>query len=434
MRYLKIFALLVTLNLSAWLIPQEAFAQQGDVSYQLFYDQLSPYGMWVNYPQYGYVWIPNVDASFSPYATNGHWIYTDDGWTWISDYPWGWATFHYGRWDYDNVYGWLWVPDNEWGPAWVSWRSSPGYYGWAPLGPGISMSIAFGSNYHVPSERWIFVRDRNFTSPSISRYYINRTKNVTIINHSTIIVNTLRNNNRSSTYIAGPKRTDVQRYSRTPVKSVPIRAINQPGQHLTNNVLQIYRPQVQKMSGNGHKPVPPKVMRLNDVRPLSVRNAANQQRGTKPNKNTVIQHSLPKNNQRNVGNQQRAVNPTENANKYQKPVQRNVNPLNVKRTNKHPQNIIQQKKNAVIQHTQPKPNQRNVGNQQRGVKPTNNIRKYQQPVQRNVNPPNIKETNKRPQNIVQPKKNSVIQHSQPRSNQRKQVIKKTNEKKRIEQS
>jgi hypothetical protein len=27
------------------------------------------------------------------------------------------------------------VPDNEWGPAWVSWRTSPDYFGWAPLPP-----------------------------------------------------------------------------------------------------------------------------------------------------------------------------------------------------------------------------------------------------------------------------------------------------------
>jgi hypothetical protein len=87
MRSAKIFALLVVMSTGAWIIPQEASAQQVTVSYQLFYDQLSPYGMWVDYPTYGYVWIPNGDPGFSPYVTNGHWIFTDDGWTWVSDYP-----------------------------------------------------------------------------------------------------------------------------------------------------------------------------------------------------------------------------------------------------------------------------------------------------------------------------------------------------------
>jgi len=63
---------------------------------QVFYDELSRYGRWVDYPDYGYVWVPNVGDDFRPYATNGNWVYSDYGWTWASDYDWGWATFHYG--------------------------------------------------------------------------------------------------------------------------------------------------------------------------------------------------------------------------------------------------------------------------------------------------------------------------------------------------
>ncbi len=64
---------------------------------------------------------------------------TEYGWTWLSDYPWGWAPFHYGRWDFDNSFGWFWIPGNEWGPAWVTWRRANGYYGWAPMSPGINL-------------------------------------------------------------------------------------------------------------------------------------------------------------------------------------------------------------------------------------------------------------------------------------------------------
>jgi hypothetical protein len=330
MRSLKIFALLAALIMGAWIIPQEASAQQVSVSFQLFYDELSPYGMWVDYPNYGYVWIPNGDPGFSPYATAGHWVFTDDGWTWVSDYPWGWATFHYGRWDYDNVYGWFWVPDNEWGPAWVSWRRSPGYYGWAPLRPGISISIAFGREYHERNERWIFVRDRDITRPDVSRHYVNRTKNVTIINNSTVIVNTRKDNKRNVTYIAGPDRDDVQRVTHTPVKSVAIRENNQPGHHLRNGELQIYRPQVQKRSGNGQNPVPSKVMKLNDVRPASERNA---------------------------GNRQRDVTPTKNGRKDQQPESRNVKPSNSRGKEKQPQNVAPPNRNRKAQPSQPKTNQ-----------------------------------------------------------------------------
>ena len=85
--------------------PSNTVASQAgnQVNFQLFYDELSPYGSWIDYPSYGYVWIPLVDPGFVPYKTMGHWINTDAGWTWISDYNWGWAAFHYGRWGFDQL-------------------------------------------------------------------------------------------------------------------------------------------------------------------------------------------------------------------------------------------------------------------------------------------------------------------------------------------
>ncbi|MFX8813069.1 DUF6600 domain-containing protein, partial [Acinetobacter baumannii] len=90
-------------------------------------------------------------AGFTPYRTGGHWVYSNAGWAWASDYNWGWAPFHYGRWAFDPMYGWFWVPGYEWAPAWVSWRSGGGYYGWAPLSPGINISVnaTFGN---IPTE------------------------------------------------------------------------------------------------------------------------------------------------------------------------------------------------------------------------------------------------------------------------------------------
>src|SRR5450432_2270098 len=122
------------------------------ISYQQFYDDLSPYGQWVDNPEFGYAWTPR-EAGFQPYYSNGHWAYTNYGWTWVSDYNWGWATFHYGRWFYDDLYGWMWVPGNEWAPAWVSWRQNSDYYGWAPLCP----RRRDGSYYEVQNDQWAFV-------------------------------------------------------------------------------------------------------------------------------------------------------------------------------------------------------------------------------------------------------------------------------------
>src|SRR5579871_6295154 len=85
--------------------PPPAMEEPPTVTYQTFYDELSPYGQWIDYPEYGYVWMPNVGPGFKPYATNGQWVYTEDGWTWSSGYNWGWAAFHYGRWFMDPMDG-----------------------------------------------------------------------------------------------------------------------------------------------------------------------------------------------------------------------------------------------------------------------------------------------------------------------------------------
>jgi hypothetical protein len=75
---------------------------RGDVDINFFFDYLSPYGSWVEFSPYGYVWCPvGLGYGWRPY-TDGHWLWTDYGWTWISDYDWGWVPFHYGRWDWDE--------------------------------------------------------------------------------------------------------------------------------------------------------------------------------------------------------------------------------------------------------------------------------------------------------------------------------------------
>ena len=136
--------------------PSKTLAQPGyNGSYQTFYDELQPYGTWVDDPEYGDVWVPDAEEGFRPYASSGHWVLTRYGNTWVSDYPWGWATFHYGRWRYDDYYGWEWLPGRQWGPAWVTWRSGGGYYAWAPIGPRIRINISFGKHYLVPNDSWV---------------------------------------------------------------------------------------------------------------------------------------------------------------------------------------------------------------------------------------------------------------------------------------
>ncbi len=226
---INILAILVVLISSSCTLPKQASAQQPYVSLQVFYDQLSPYGEWVDYQNYGYAWIPNEGPDFVPYSTRGHWIYTNYGWTWVSDYQWGWAPFHYGRWDYDNYYGWLWIPDTEWGPSWVNWRRADGYYGWSPMRPGVSLSFYFGGGYDRGYDHWMFLRDRDFERSDYNRYYVNRNDYDRIIRNSTVINNTYIDNSRHTTYVSGPAREDVQRVTGRRISPVAIRENNNTG-------------------------------------------------------------------------------------------------------------------------------------------------------------------------------------------------------------
>src|SRR5580765_2962666 len=120
-----------------------------------FYEPLTPHGEWVVIGSYGRCWRPvRVESGWRPYC-NGYWQRTDAGWYWVSDEPWGWATYHYGRWDFTEQYGWYWVPQVQWAPAWVSWHEGGGYVGWAPLQPSVRISASgyVGLNVSLISPR-----------------------------------------------------------------------------------------------------------------------------------------------------------------------------------------------------------------------------------------------------------------------------------------
>ena len=126
----------------------------------VFYDSLAPYGRWEYDPGLGRVWIPS-NPSFEPYH-DGYWQVTDYGFTWISNEPFGWAVYHYGRWTWRGR--WAWIPNNVWGPAWVQWREADGYTGWAPLPPDNVRTV-------IPEERWHFVPTPDVTRVDVVNVY-----------------------------------------------------------------------------------------------------------------------------------------------------------------------------------------------------------------------------------------------------------------------
>ena len=136
------------------------------VNLGFFYDDLAPYGNWVRTPSYGWAWTPlGVADTWQPYE-DGHWVWTDQGWTWISDEPFGWATYHYGRWYDDPALGWAWVPGYDWAPSWVTFQESADYIGWAPLPPRARVVSGFNRVALAPSA-YVFVPEERFLATNL---------------------------------------------------------------------------------------------------------------------------------------------------------------------------------------------------------------------------------------------------------------------------
>ncbi len=168
-----------------------------------FQGELSPYGSWIAVPGCGLCWQPYIavsDPFWRPYCDQGHWVYTDDGWFWQSDYPWGDVAFHYGRWFYSGR-GWVWVPGYDWAPAWVTWRQAEGYIGWAPLPPGAVFRPGLGLYYNgalavdidfgLRADRFTFVPYDRFWDHDLHRFLVPRDR-VVIFFHRSHVINGYR--------------------------------------------------------------------------------------------------------------------------------------------------------------------------------------------------------------------------------------------------
>jgi hypothetical protein len=197
-----------------------------DISVDFFYDQLGDYGDWVEVGDYGYGWQPrDVDEDWRPYS-DGRWAYTDAGWTWLSEEPYGWAVYHYGRWARLEQRGWVWIPGTEWAPAWVSWRSSPRYVGWAPLPPEASFrrNVGFSgwvdSYYDIGPSAYRFVEVRNFGAPRLRGVFVEPRENITIIQNTTNITRITYADRM--VHNGGPRYEDISRQSAEPVRRLKL--------------------------------------------------------------------------------------------------------------------------------------------------------------------------------------------------------------------
>ena len=350
------------------------------ISFQTFYDDLSPYGTWIEYPGEGYVWSPYAGADFRPYGSRGHWVYTEDGWAWVSNYEWGWAPFHYGRWIYDDIRGWLWVPGYDWAPACVTWGYHDGCYGWSPLGIDFRADYV---GYRPPATWWTFVGASYITSTAWHSHVYGgwsarpRTtiiNNTTIVNNNITVINNVATNNerRGGTWMRGPKPNDVQRFTHIAIRPVVIAALPKPGaDRISGNHISMYRPVVNKVP-------------TNNVMPSRVENFDKFRSNTKP---------------ANVNNaQSNAARPSRDA-ENNRPIERRPIPSH---PNNAPPNTMKSKPNAEVERpikTKPPEHQQNNPPINRPVHPDRAL-PNNKPEQPN-NPPRHQPLNP-PPNVLRP--------------------------------
>lgn len=253
----KLLGALTTSVLLSFAAP---YAHGAKVSVSLFYDALDPLGDWTETADYGYVWHPRgVAETWRPY-TEGSWAYTDAGWTWVSDEPFGWATYHYGRWVDLETTGWAWAPDSEWGPAWVSWRNNDRYIGWAPLPPEARFEASVGFKgwvdgyFDIGPTSYSFVSVRDLGSPHLRTAIVEPRENLTILSETRNITNITYENN--FVHNGGPQYDVVVRSSSQPIRrlrlerdvDIDVRASLQSDRfasRITGDSLRVVAPRVE---------------------------------------------------------------------------------------------------------------------------------------------------------------------------------------------
>lgn len=219
------------------------------VNFDQFYYSLNSYGEWIEIDYDVVVWKPyNVSRNWRPY-TLGSWHWTTDGWYWDSYEPFGWATYHYGRWHFDDYYGWIWFPDYDWAPSWVEWRYSNDYIGWAPLSPYArykpGFGISFSINWRTPYQHWHFVKSNHFYHRNVNVYIVN-------INYNKNIYRTTKYRNDyyerdGRIFNNGPDRSFVERRSGTRINETRTISVNdresfERTRNSNDSEIRIYRP------------------------------------------------------------------------------------------------------------------------------------------------------------------------------------------------
>ena len=176
-------------------------------------EDLNTNGDWETDPDEGAVWYPaGVAVGWVPYSC-GSWTWVAPwGWTWVDCEAWGFAPFHYGRWEHrGNRWGWIPGPPVVrpiYSPAMVAFVGGPGL---AAGGAGVTAWFALGPHdAYVP---WYHASPR----------YVNRVNAASIHDSNVAEVKSLYNQPTLASVYASPGEHG---YANRPLATVAVSQVS----------------------------------------------------------------------------------------------------------------------------------------------------------------------------------------------------------------
>ncbi|MCD8029369.1 MAG: hypothetical protein LUF85_00605 [Bacteroides sp.] len=153
---------------------------------------------------------------------------------------------------YDNSYGWLWVPGYEWAPSWVVWGETGNNYAWAPVAPGVDISVDSWRGWRPEHDYYWNVVDKNHIMDHDLHH---RLASENIVRNDAGRITLMNNFQRSAGnryYSAGPDARQVAGFTRKEVTPSVLKdgdrhtvlPTTQTSLRNDNREIPVYRPQV----------------------------------------------------------------------------------------------------------------------------------------------------------------------------------------------
>lgn len=281
-------------------VDSEEDLYMNSVSFQSFYDVLSPMGEWIQITKEDvdedlnegegqsfsslfddgplYIWKPSVESGWKPYM-NGKWEYTDHGWLWISADKWGNSTYNYGRWWNSPKYGWVWMPGYTWAPAWVKWKVTGNHVGWVALNPKAKWNSENGITdgtyrYKNSDNDWVFVSDNNFAGEINSLNITPENENSALVKAGNDIMDITTQNDKIIN--KGPDAADMERRTGKPYKQKKIKFSRDKNTVIGNDDIVIGREKFKKDNEHKIKDKPGNFKKSDRVKKVIKRNKNNK--------------------------------------------------------------------------------------------------------------------------------------------------------------